>query len=299
MFGKNPLVSCLCLPWNQSARHLISILVINNVIHVERVKNASLFKVTQGERPSLLGLTDSSKVALNIDVMYLRQQQCLTDAFNLTKVAYLMSKVNSVIWICFPVRIISFHSTYEMCLANRVWTLSVKFKTMGVRNESCFSKAMHNWLLDEEAHIQTLKSDHFLRFMMAVTSSDALTFARLWSRWPSDIALCTTGNHKDLVPLSNWALEMELELIWTCITWTGCQWIILGWSGQTGFTGWEKTSDMTLLVWLHCDVPTHCWCLRHWDYSSCPVMLAPLYFLGTDWGHLYCWYGVSRFACLM
>lgn len=43
--------------------------------------------------------------------------------------------------------------------------------------------------------------------------------------------------------------------------------------------------------WFYCTVmPLHiCWCLRHWDYSSYPVMLAPLYFLGTDWGHLYCW----------
>ncbi len=37
---------------------------------------------------------------------------------------------------------------------------------------------------------------------------------------------------------------------------------------------------MTLLVPLHCDAPTHCLCLRHWDYSSYPVMQAPLYFRG-------------------
>lgn len=86
------------------------------MIHEGRVKNASLFKVTQGERPSLLGLTDSSKVALNIDVMFLRQQQFLIDAFDFTKLACLMSNVNSVVLlknsICFSVHIISSQSIY-------------------------------------------------------------------------------------------------------------------------------------------------------------------------------------------
>lgn len=76
------LKSCL---FHVCACHEINQHVIINVIHVERVKNASLFKVTQGERPSLLGLTDSSKVALNIDVMLSRQQQFLIDAFDFYK----------------------------------------------------------------------------------------------------------------------------------------------------------------------------------------------------------------------
>lgn len=72
------------------------------MIHIQGVKNASLFKVTQGERPSIWGLTDSSKVALNIDVMYLRQQQFLIDrlhGFSFTNVVCLMSKVNTAVLV--------------------------------------------------------------------------------------------------------------------------------------------------------------------------------------------------------
>ncbi len=101
-----------------------------------------------------MGLTDSSKVALNIDVMFLRQQQFLIDAFDFTKLACLMSNVNS----CLARELNLLFSSYNLIskyllnvssqssvdIKSTQELLSVKFLKMGVQNESCACKAMHN-----------------------------------------------------------------------------------------------------------------------------------------------------------